>query len=89
MVLPSWPDKTLVTVRWLLSAKPNATLGAGKTADGLQALTWWKEGRMDLIDEYCRADVAITRDVYLFGRENRHVLFNNKAGQKVKLPVDW
>ncbi len=66
-----------------------ATLDAGKTADGLQALAWWKEGRMDLIDEYCRADVAITRDVYLFGRANKHVLFTNKAGQKVKLPVDW
>ncbi|WP_450091455.1 DEAD/DEAH box helicase [Pseudodesulfovibrio thermohalotolerans] len=67
----------------------SATLGAGKSADGLQALKWWKEGRLDLITEYCRQDVAVTRDVYLFGRERGHVFFTNKAGQKVKLPVQW
>ncbi|MBG0791016.1 MAG: DEAD/DEAH box helicase [Desulfovibrionaceae bacterium] len=66
-----------------------ATLNAGKSADGLQALKWWKEGRLDLITEYCRQDVAVTRDVYLFGREHGHVLFTNKAGKKVKVPVDW
>ncbi len=67
----------------------SATLGTGKTADGLQALAWWKEGKLDLITEYCKMDVAVTRDVYLFGKKNRHVLFSNKAGQRVKLPVDW
>jgi DEAD/DEAH box helicase domain-containing protein len=53
------------------------------------ALKWWKEGRLDLITEYCRQDVAVTRDVYLFGREHGHIFFTNKATQKVKLPVDW
>ena len=67
----------------------SATLDAGKSADGLMALKWWKEGRLDLITEYCRQDVIVTRDVYLFGREHGHVFFTNKAGQKVKLPVDW
>lgn len=66
-----------------------ATLNVGKSADGLQALAWWKQGRLDLITEYCRQDVAVTRDVYLYGREHGHVLFTNKAGQKVKVPVDW
>ncbi len=66
-----------------------ATLGVGKSADGLQALQWWKEGKLDEIARYCRQDVAVTRDLYLFGRENRYVLFQNKAGQKAKLPVGW
>ena len=66
-----------------------ATLDVGKSADGLMALKWWKEGRLDLITEYCRQDVAVTRDVYLFGREHGHVFFTNKGGQKVKLPVSW
>ena len=67
----------------------SATLDVGKSADGLQALKWWKEGRLDLITEYCRQDVSVTRDVYLFGREHGHIFFTNKAAQKVKLPVDW
>jgi DEAD/DEAH box helicase domain-containing protein len=66
-----------------------ATLDVGKSADGLQALKWWAEGRLDLITAYCRQDVAVTRDLYLFGRQNRYVLFSNKAGQKARLPVDW
>jgi DEAD/DEAH box helicase domain-containing protein len=66
-----------------------ATLNAGKTADGLDALRWWKEGRMAKILEYCRSDVTITRDLYRFGREHRYLLFQNKAKQIVRLPVEW
>jgi DEAD/DEAH box helicase domain-containing protein len=66
-----------------------ATLDAAKSADGLQALKWWQEGRLDLITQYCRQDVAVTRDLYLHGREHKHVFFTNKARQKVRLPVDW
>ena len=66
-----------------------ATLNAAKSADGLQALEWWKEGKLDLITEYCKQDVAVTRDVYLFGKENGYVLFTNKEKKKVRLPVSW
>ncbi|MBU0676135.1 MAG: DEAD/DEAH box helicase [Proteobacteria bacterium] len=65
------------------------TLGVQKTADGLMALKWYKEGRIDKIIEYCRQDVAITRDLYLFGRENGFLLFRNKAGKKVRCPVTY
>ncbi len=65
------------------------SLGVKKTADGLQALKWYKEGRMDEIIDYCRRDVEITRDLYLYGLRNRYLLFNNKAGQVVRLPVSF
>jgi DEAD/DEAH box helicase domain-containing protein len=65
------------------------TLGRGKSGNGLQALEWWKQGRMDLIVEYCTGDVALTRDLYLFGRENGYLLFRNKAGSLVRVPVAW
>ncbi len=67
----------------------SVTLDAGKTADGLDALRWWREGKMAKILEYCRSDVAITRDLYRFGRDNRYLLFQNKAKQIVRLPVNW
>ncbi len=65
------------------------TLNAPKTADGLQALKWWKQGKIKEIVEYCTADVAITRDIFLFGRHHGYLLFNNKAKQTVRVPVDW
>jgi DEAD/DEAH box helicase domain-containing protein len=66
-----------------------ATLNAPKSADGLQALQWWKEGKIDMIAKYCEKDVAITHDIYTSGRDNGYLLFTNKSGQKVRVPVEW
>lgn len=65
------------------------SLGVQKSGHGLEALRWWKEGRVDQIVAYCRDDVAITRDLYLFGRDKGYLLFQNKARKLVQLPVDW
>ncbi len=63
------------------------TLGEKKSASGLQALEWYKEGNFKEIITYCQKDVEITRKLYLFGFHNRYLLFNNKAGKVVRLPV--
>ncbi|WP_246052221.1 DEAD/DEAH box helicase [Desulfobotulus mexicanus] len=65
------------------------TLGAQKSADGLLALQWWKEGRLKEIIDYCRQDVLLTRDLYLYGVTKGFLLFRNKAGHGVRLPVDF
>jgi DEAD/DEAH box helicase domain-containing protein len=65
------------------------TLKTNKTADGLQALQWWHEGRIDEIIEYCTQDVRITHDLYAYGRKNGYLLFANKAGDTVRIPVQW
>lgn len=65
------------------------TLDAGKSADGLLALEWWKQGKIDKIIDYCRQDVKVTRDLYLFGRKNQFLVFRNKAGHQVRVPVVW
>ncbi len=75
--------------RLSLDGLAKATLGTPKSATGLDALAWWKEGRLDEIITYCKQDVAVTRDLYLFGRDNGYLLFSNKAGKIVRLPVEW
>ncbi|MFW6334471.1 MAG: DEAD/DEAH box helicase [Desulfosalsimonas sp.] len=64
-------------------------LGAPKSADGLQALQWWKEGKIEKIISYCRKDVEITRDLFLLGKSRGYLLFENKAGKRVRIPVNW
>ncbi len=64
------------------------TLGTKKSADGLQALKWYREGEIEKICHYCRKDVAITRDLFLHGLEYGYFLFQNKAGKVVRLPID-
>ncbi len=72
-----------------LDSVVQASLEVGKSADGLQALTWYREGRLDLIEQYCREDVRLTRDLYLFGRRNRYVLVSRYGKTPLKVPVDW
>lgn len=72
-----------------LDSVVEASLEAGKLADGLQALAWYREGRLDLIEQYCREDVRLTRDLYLFGKRNRYVLVTRYGKTPYKVPVDW
>jgi len=65
------------------------TLGCQKSADGLMALEWWTQGKMEKIIEYCTQDVRVTRNLYRFGCENHYLLFKNKAGHQVRVPVPW
>ena len=65
------------------------TLGATKQVDGLQALKWWKEGRIRDIVDYCKIDVQLTRDLHLFGRQNGYLIFSNRDQKRVRIPVNW
>ena len=72
-----------------LDALARATLNTPKSADGLQALRWYKEGRMDLIEKYCRKDVEITRDLFNYGVERGYLLFDRKGEGRMRVPVRW
>ena len=67
----------------------SATLNKPKIADGLMALKWWKEGKMDKIVKYCTSDVEITRDVFEHGLKEGFLLYEKKPHGVVKLPVEW
>ena len=43
--------------RLALDSIAQATLGVGKTSDGLEAIRWWREGKVVEIAEYCCFDV--------------------------------
>ncbi|MDE1919397.1 MAG: ribonuclease H-like domain-containing protein [Patescibacteria group bacterium] len=47
-----------------LQSLAEATLGKGKTGDGLKAGDWWREGKKDKVREYCIEDVRLTRELY-------------------------
>jgi DEAD/DEAH box helicase domain-containing protein len=64
-------------------------LGEGKASDGLQSLRWWKEGRIDLIEQYCRKDVEVTRRLFDLGRERGYLLYRDHADRAVRVPVCW
>lgn len=67
-----------------------ATLGISKSADGLQAVRWYKQGRMQEILDYCQQDVEVTRQLYEYGRQNKHVKYRDRKYRLAPpVPVSW
>ncbi len=73
-----------------LNALAESTLGVSKSGHGLEALQWFREGRVAEVKKYCLDDVRITRDLYEHGKKHGHVLFRSNADGKIhSIPVPW
>jgi DEAD/DEAH box helicase domain-containing protein len=81
--------KKVLDFRLSLAHLAAATLGQSKSADGLQALRWWQEGRLLEIIEYCRQDVKITHDLYCHGRDKGFLIYQDRSNKKMRIPVNW
>jgi DEAD/DEAH box helicase domain-containing protein len=79
----------VVKHRLSLDAVATATFGAEKTADGLQAIKWFQQGKFVDIAEYCCFDVKITKMVHEFGRDKGVVFYKNRFGALNTAAVDW
>ncbi|HTV76586.1 MAG TPA: ribonuclease H-like domain-containing protein [Candidatus Baltobacteraceae bacterium] len=75
--------------RLSLDSIATATFGVEKTAEGLQAIRWFKDGRLAEIAEYCCYDVKITKLVHEYGRQHRQLFYANRFGKKTTVPVNW
>ena len=75
--------------RLSLDSVAKATLGATKSADGVQSVIWYRNGELDKVAEYCKSDVDITRRIHEFGRDNGFVHYYSKLGSKLKVAVNW
>jgi DEAD/DEAH box helicase domain-containing protein len=75
--------------RLSLEAVATATLQVGKSADGLQAVRWYRQGLIDQVLDYCQQDVEITKRVHEFGKQNRFVYYWDKQYQRQMVPVNW
>lgn len=76
-----------------LESVAQATLGHGKTGSGTESVEWWRSGdpvqRQKVVD-YCRKDVELTRDLYLFGREHGYVAIEDlRQGGIRRVEISW
>ncbi len=72
-----------------LDCVAKATLDAPKIADGMQALRWWKQGKVLEIAEYCCFDVKITKELHEYGQSRGEVFYTDRLGQKRSVKVNW
>ncbi|TLD71636.1 helicase [Phragmitibacter flavus] len=75
--------------RLKLEALASATLGAGKTADGLDAIRWWQQGKVAEIAEYCCYDVKVTKCLYEHGVEYGEVRYLDRNHREQVVAVEW
>ncbi|MFM8879222.1 MAG: helicase [Verrucomicrobiota bacterium] len=75
--------------RLSLDSIAEATFGLGKTSEGLQAIEWYREGKMMEIAEYCCFDVKITKMVHEFGATHRQLFYKNRFGTRMTTAVTW
>lgn len=70
-----------------------ATLGTKKSGDGLQAIEWFRQGKLMELEHYCREDVRLTRDLFDHGREHGQIIVRKRSPEGIwydaVVPVDW
>jgi len=82
--------KNSLGIRLKLDDLAQATLdNVKKSADGLQAIRWWREGKIEEIKKYCEQDVNVTKQIYEFGRDNSQLFYKNLAGDTIPFAVDF
>ena len=75
--------------RLSLDAIATGTFGVEKTAEGMEAIQWFREGKLLEIAEYCCYDVKITRLVHEYGVQHRQLHYLDRFGKRLTVPVGW
>ncbi|MBI2342924.1 MAG: ribonuclease H-like domain-containing protein [Deltaproteobacteria bacterium] len=73
-----------------LESIAQATLGAGKSGTGLDAVEYYRTGAMDKLRQYCLDDVKVTRQIFEYGAEHHELFYLKKFDRsKARVPVAW
>jgi len=63
-----------------------ANLGMSKTHHGSEAITLYRDGKMEELKEYCINDVKITKELYdLYRKQNFLLMPSKKTGEIIKV----
>lgn len=65
-----------------------ATLGTGKSGDGLKAIQLYKEDKIEELRAYCLDDVKITKQLYDYGKDTGRLFYTDLQGKK-EVAVDF
>ncbi len=73
--------------RLRLDTIAQATIGAKKSANGLMAIKWWREGDIASIKKYCKQDVKVTKEIFEYALANQKVLYKDGTTKR-EIPLD-
>ena len=82
--------KDSIGIRLKLADLAQATLdNVNKSADGLTAVRWFREGKMEEIKKYCEQDVRVTKELYDFGLQHKQLFYKTFNGEILPFAVNF
>jgi DEAD/DEAH box helicase domain-containing protein len=67
----------------------SATLGEHKSADGVAAVAWYRQGLLEKVLDYCEQDVRVTHRLWEHGRSQKYVRCRDANFRLRQVPVSW
>lgn len=64
------------------------TLKKEKSAHGKTSIGWWNSGEKEKVKEYCKSDVQLTLELYLYGLKHEEIFFETQ-GQIRRVSLNW
>ena len=80
--------KDILGFRLKLDNLAKATLNRGKIGDGLDAVRYFREGKLEKLAEYCLEDVRITREIFDYAMNNGRLKYPDLGGVIKEFAVD-
>lgn len=83
---------TILGRRIGLEALARETLGRTKTDIGIHAVQYWKKcdaESLKKLQEYCEADVLLTRDLYDYGLKHKLLKYRDRWNNPADIPIDF
>lgn len=81
--------REILGFRLSLNHLAERTLGAAKSAEGIQAVEWFRAGQWEPLIEYCKMDVFLTRDLFRHALEKGYLLYSDKRGRELRIQTPW
>ena len=76
--------------KWIkLEYVAQGTLGEGKSAEGVMAIEWFKQGKFKELAEYCARDVEVTHRIFRHGLEKKFLAVQFPEQPKREFATDW
>ncbi len=66
----------------------STTLGAKKSGNGLMAIDYYRQGKIDELRAYCMDDTMLTKQLFDYGAQNGEIYYMSERG-KSSIRVRW
>ncbi|EKE13801.1 MAG: hypothetical protein ACD_12C00811G0001 [uncultured bacterium] len=80
--------KNILKRRVALNDLAKATLNKQKSGHGLEAVNYFKEGKLEKLKKYCLDDVSLTKEIFEYGIKHKEIFYPSLSGKSL-IKINW